>query len=106
MRSYACQGEAETSSLFPRMSVSAIQTRDCLRGVADVAAGRTLSTSAKCIYSLGEFSTNTALATTALLYASYFLINVAGLRPALAGLVPLIGRVVDAFADPMIGRLS
>jgi len=65
-----------------------------------------LSRSAKCLYSLGDFSTNTVLATTALLYASYFLINVAGLRPALAGLVPLIGRVVDACTDPLMGRLS
>jgi glycoside/pentoside/hexuronide:cation symporter, GPH family len=31
---------------------------------------------------------------------------VAAMRPVLAGLVPMIGRAVDAFADPLMGRLS
>lgn len=60
----------------------------------------------KAVYASGDFTLNTALAAMSLIYASYFLIEVAGLRPALAGLVPLVGRVVDAFTDPLMGRLS
>lgn len=58
------------------------------------------------IYALGDMSTNTALSTLTILYASYFLTQVADLRPLLAGAVPLVGRIVDAFSDPLIGRLS
>jgi sugar (glycoside-pentoside-hexuronide) transporter len=39
-------------------------------------------------------------------YAQYFLVQVAGVRPVLAGLIPLIGRTIDAFFDPLMGRLS
>jgi Na+/melibiose symporter-like transporter len=51
-------------------------------------------------------SANSALSSLTLVYVSYFLLEVVGLRPALAGLVPLIGRVVDAVTDPMMGRIS
>ena len=60
----------------------------------------------KSIFALGDLSTNTALSTLALVFTSYFLVEVGGLRPALAGTVPLIGRVVDAFTDPLMGRIS
>jgi sugar (glycoside-pentoside-hexuronide) transporter len=60
----------------------------------------------KSVFALGDFTTNTVLASLSLIYASHFLIEIAGLRPALAGLVPLIGRAVDAFTDPAMGRLS
>jgi sugar (glycoside-pentoside-hexuronide) transporter len=46
-----------------------------------------------------------SLAALSLLYL-YFLTEIAGLRPALASLVLLVGRVLDAFADPLMGRLS
>ncbi|WP_446359697.1 MFS transporter [Coleofasciculus sp. G2-EDA-02] len=36
----------------------------------------------------------------------FFLTNVAGLNPTLAGSVLLIGKVWDAINDPMIGYLS
>lgn len=36
----------------------------------------------------------------------YFLINVVGLEPALAGLVFLLGRMFDAFSDPVMGVIS
>ena len=49
---------------------------------------------------------NAALASLALVYTSYFLTQIAGLRPALAGLVPLVGRFIDAFTDPLMGRIS
>ncbi len=65
-----------------------------------------LTPAAKGVYALGELTLNTALASMSLIYASYFLTQVAGLRPALAGLVPLVGRVLDAFTDPLMGRIS
>ena len=36
----------------------------------------------------------------------FFLTEIAGLRPALAALVLLLGRVIDAITDPLMGRLS
>src|SRR5690606_1759134 len=36
----------------------------------------------------------------------YYLVNVGGLRPFTAGLVFVIGRVVDAALDPVMGLLS
>jgi glycoside/pentoside/hexuronide:cation symporter, GPH family len=36
----------------------------------------------------------------------YFLINIAGLEPLLAGLVFMIGRVFDAITDPIMGIVS
>ena len=65
-----------------------------------------LPTLTKAVYGLGDFTINTALASLSLVYASYFLTQVADLRPALAGLVPLVGRVVDAVTDPLMGRIS
>ncbi len=67
---------------------------------------RRLGVYGRSVYSLGDMSTNTALSALTIIYAAYFLTQVAGLRPVLAGTVPLIGRFVDAFTDPMIGRLS
>lgn len=60
----------------------------------------------KSIYGLGDLTINTVLASLSLVYTSYFLTQIADLRPALAGLVPLVGRVVDAFTDPLMGRIS
>ncbi len=60
----------------------------------------------KAAYALGDFTLSTALSSLSILYAAYFLTQVAGLRPALAGLVPLIGRAVDAVTDPLMGQIS
>jgi len=57
-------------------------------------------------YGLGDFTINTALTSLSLVYASYFLTQVVGLPGTLAGLVPLIARAVDAFTDPLMGRIS
>jgi sugar (glycoside-pentoside-hexuronide) transporter len=65
-----------------------------------------LKTGQKAIYATGDFTVNIALSSLALIYVPYFLTQVAGLRPALAGLIPLIGRAVDAFTDPLMGRIS
>jgi sugar (glycoside-pentoside-hexuronide) transporter len=46
------------------------------------------------------------LTSLAILYFTHYLLVVAGLRPELAGAVQLIGRAIDAFADPAMGRIS
>jgi sugar (glycoside-pentoside-hexuronide) transporter len=72
------------------------------RAVTDVR----LSVPRKALYALGDLSSNTVLGTLTLVFATYFLIHVAELRPVLAGLIPLIGRFVDAVTDPLMGRIS
>lgn len=69
-------------------------------------SSRQLKPAGKALYATGDFTVNTALSALGLIYTTYFLTQVAGLRPALAGLVPLVARTLDAFVDPMIGRLS
>ena len=58
------------------------------------------------MFALGDFTVNTVLTSLAILYVTHFLLVVAGLRPELAGAVQLIGRSIDAFADPTMGRIS
>jgi sugar (glycoside-pentoside-hexuronide) transporter len=70
------------------------------------ARGQRLPVWTKIVYALGDVSSNTVLATLSLVFTSYFLVEVAGLRPFYAGLVPLIGRLVDAVTDPLMGRIS
>jgi sugar (glycoside-pentoside-hexuronide) transporter len=64
-----------------------------------------LATRVKAGYALGDHAVNVQLAATSLFYL-FFLTEVAGLRPSLAGLVLLVGRAFDAFSDPAMGRLS
>jgi sugar (glycoside-pentoside-hexuronide) transporter len=64
-----------------------------------------LSTRARVIYALGDHTVNLALSSLLFLYP-FFLTDVIGLRAGLAGLVPLVGRAIDAFSDPLMGRLS
>ena len=74
--------------------------------LADPKPEQRLDPMRKSIYAAGDFTLNTSLAALSLIYASYFLPQVADLRAALAGLIPLIARTIDAFADPLMGRLS
>ncbi len=69
-------------------------------------SNRKLDWRRKSVYATGDFTVNTALASLSMIYASYFLIEVAALRPALAAMVPFVGRVVDAVTDPLMGRIS
>src|SRR3990172_1450641 len=69
-------------------------------------ATRELGRFAKSVYASGDFTLNTALSALSLVYAQYFLVQVADVRPVLAGLVPLIGRAIDACFDPLMGRIS
>jgi sugar (glycoside-pentoside-hexuronide) transporter len=58
------------------------------------------------VFGLGDFTVNTVLTSLSILYVTHYLLVVVGLRPELAGAVQLIGRTIDAFADPTMGRIS
>jgi sugar (glycoside-pentoside-hexuronide) transporter len=72
---------------------------------ARVRADERLPARVKAGYALGDHAINVQLAATTLFYL-YFLTEVARLPPSLAGLVLLVGRGVDAFTDPIMGRIS
>ena len=67
--------------------------------------GQRLSVTTKVGYSLAEYTLSLSLSALSLFYL-LFLTEVGGLRPALAGLVLLVGRTVDAFFDPLMGRIT
>ena len=60
----------------------------------------------KSVYATGDFTLTTALSALTLVYAQYFLVQIADVRAVAAGAIPLIGRTVDAFFDPLMGRIS
>jgi GPH family glycoside/pentoside/hexuronide:cation symporter len=64
-----------------------------------------LSTRNKTVYALGDHTVNIVLSAVSLLYLK-FLIEQGGLSPYLAGLVIWVARIIDAFTDPGMGRLS
>jgi sugar (glycoside-pentoside-hexuronide) transporter len=68
-------------------------------------AGDALPVCTKAIYALGDHTVNLALSSLLFLFP-FFLTDVIGMRAGWAGLVPLIGRAVDAVSDPLMGRLS
>ncbi|MGE4605176.1 MAG: MFS transporter [Myxococcota bacterium] len=59
----------------------------------------------KSMYALGDHTVNLVLSAASLLYFK-FLMDHGGLSPLLAGLVVWIARIVDAFTDPAMGRIS
>ncbi|MDH5306904.1 MAG: glycoside-pentoside-hexuronide (GPH):cation symporter [Myxococcales bacterium] len=65
-----------------------------------------LNSARKLVYASGDVTLNTALSALSIIFIQYFLTQVAGLRPELAAAVQLVGRAVDAFTDPAMGRLS
>ncbi len=69
------------------------------------AVEKRLSGANKVVYSLGDHTVNLVLSAVSLLYFK-FLIDHGGLSPFFAGLVVWIARIVDAFTDPGMGRLS
>ncbi|MAE95478.1 MAG: hypothetical protein CL910_12525 [Deltaproteobacteria bacterium] len=69
------------------------------------AGGGLLSARTKAVYALGDHTINLTLASLLFLFVP-FLTEVAGMRPALAGMVPLVGRFFDAVSDPAMGRIS
>jgi len=64
-----------------------------------------LPVSTKVVYALGDHTVNLVLSAASLLYLK-FLTDVADLRPALAGAVVWIARVIDAVSDPTMGRIT
>lgn len=59
----------------------------------------------KLIYGLGDHSVNVALVALTMIFP-FYLTDVVGMRIGLAGLVPLVGRAVDALTDVWMGRIS
>ncbi len=59
----------------------------------------------KLLYGFGD-STFSLLFTTLAFYFLFFLTDGVGLSPALAGWVFFVGKMWDAFSDPLIGHLS
>ena len=60
----------------------------------------------KFIYGLGEFGPSVAGGTIIPFYFLFFLTDVAGIRPGIAGSLLLVARLWDAVNDPLIGVLS
>jgi GPH family glycoside/pentoside/hexuronide:cation symporter len=76
---------------------------------ADVAVTRRseeLSFWAKAAYAIGDLGSSAGPGTIVPFWYLYFLINVARLDPALAGLSVLLGKIWDAINDPLVGALS
>jgi sugar (glycoside-pentoside-hexuronide) transporter len=64
-----------------------------------------LSIFRKSVFASGDHTVNLALSAVSLLYLP-FLMEFGGLSPFLAALVIWVARIVDAFTDPAMGRLS
>jgi len=77
---------------------------EVLSGAAAIES-ESLPSRTKLGFALGDHTLSISLATVSLYYL-YFLTEVVGLRPALAAIVLLVGRAVDAATDPAMGMLS
>ena len=64
-----------------------------------------LSTTAKFCFAVGGAPAQVT-ATVFAFFLSPFMLEVVGLRPLLVGPILLIGRIIDAISDPLIGYLS
>ncbi len=64
-----------------------------------------LSWSVRLAYGVGDFYGGSSVTVVSLLYL-FFLTNVVGLQPLLAGTVMLIGRIADGLVDPLLGALT
>lgn len=64
-----------------------------------------LPLSLKLIYGLGDHSINVALVALTMILP-FYLAEIVGMPIGLAGLVPLVGRSVDALTDVWMGRIS
>ncbi|OGT28229.1 MAG: hypothetical protein A2Z17_06410 [Gammaproteobacteria bacterium RBG_16_66_13] len=65
-----------------------------------------LSWPRKLLFGLGEFGPSVAGGTVIPFYFLFFLTDVAGIRPGLAGTLLLASRVWDAVNDPLVGTIS
>lgn len=64
-----------------------------------------LSWPVRLAYGVGDFYGGSSITIISLLYL-FFLTNVVGLQPILAGTVMLVGRIVDGTIDPFLGLLT
>ncbi len=60
----------------------------------------------KVIYALGELMPSVGVGTVIPFYFLFFLTDVAGIRPGIAGTLLLAARVWDGINDPLVGALS
>ena len=60
----------------------------------------------KLVFALGEFAPSVAVGTVLPFYFLFFLTDVAGVRPGMAGTILLLARIWDAVNDPLVGVLS
>lgn len=65
-----------------------------------------LSWRKKLVYALGELMPSVGVGTVIPFYFLFFLTDVAGIRPGVAGSLLLAARVWDAINDPLVGSLS
>ncbi|MFP8876140.1 MAG: glycoside-pentoside-hexuronide (GPH):cation symporter [Myxococcota bacterium] len=77
-----------------------------MNAVGSSGEDRRFTVGRKLVYGSGDFTINTVLSALSLVYVTYFLTQVVGLRAELAGAVQLVGRIVDALTDPAMGRFS
>lgn len=71
----------------------------------EAAAAKRLPLRLKLLYSTGDLTTSGSIAIV-MFFQLYFMTDVAGLRPDLAGWALAAGRVWDAINDPLFGLLS
>jgi sugar (glycoside-pentoside-hexuronide) transporter len=87
------------------LAVNSADDKDNGEAARTEKAAPALSFRVKCAYALGDHTINVQLSAVSLFFL-FFLTEVAHLSPSRAGLVLLVGRAVDAFTDPMMGRIS
>ena len=77
-----------------------------MNAAGDTTEDRRFTVGRKLVYGSGDFTINAVLSALSLVYVTYFLTQVVGLRAELAGAVQLVGRLFDALSDPAMGRFS
>ncbi len=65
-----------------------------------------LTPARKSVYATGDVALNTVLSAMTMVYTTYFLTQVAGLRPGFVAAFVFIGRGIDAITDPAMGRIT
>jgi GPH family glycoside/pentoside/hexuronide:cation symporter len=60
----------------------------------------------KLVYALGEFMPSVGVGTVIPFYFLFFLTDVAGIRPGIAGTLLLVVRIWDGLNDPLVGAVS
>ncbi|MFH2121218.1 MAG: MFS transporter [Pseudomonadota bacterium] len=74
-------------------------------GDAEVERGKKLPLGIKLSYGIGDISNNLFIVTTGM-YLLFFLTNVLGVNPALAGTMLLFPKLWDVISDPIMGAIS